>query len=119
MFPVPFELVIFYFAFISGCMFGLGVIFALLLNRLLRTPAKQYLVSSGLIAVVVNLVATLTLLFTLSPLRWSNGKPQDMRTALWEYLPIVAGAAGLICVAGWQFAVRVRRRSQRTSLRCL
>ena len=81
MFPIPIELVIFFFVLLSGFVFALGVTFALLLNRLLGTPAKQYLVSSGIIAVASYSVATLILLYTLSPLCWVNEQPQDLRTA--------------------------------------
>ena len=110
MFPLPTELVIIVIVFLLGFVFVLGVVFALLLNWLLKTPTKRYLVSRGIIAVVSYSITTVILLKVLPPLRWVNEQPQDLRTTLWGHLGILAGAVALICLAGWQFALRLRRK---------
>lgn len=89
--------------------FIFSVVFALFLNWMFRAPLKGYLVSSGVIAVVSYVVTTVILLYVLPPLHWINDQPQDLRTALWDNLGILASVSSLICFAAWQIVVRVRQ----------
>lgn len=97
-------------ALFLGCVFVLGVICALLLNWLLQTSAIRYLLSSGIVSVVSFSFTAAFLGYMLRPLRWVNGEPQNLTTALWDYLAILSAIVAVVCLAGWQFAVRFRAK---------
>jgi hypothetical protein len=107
---LPREFHIFYTVVLLAIAFGSGLLSALVLNSVLKTPLHRYLISSGLIVVISFWVTGIIGNFTFPPGRWVNGEPQDLRTALWDHLEIIAALAALICFATWQFAVRRRRR---------
>jgi magnesium-transporting ATPase (P-type) len=106
MFPIPTVFLAVIVVLALSVVFVSGVGFALLLNWLLRTPMRFYLLSSGIIAVISYSLVTVFLLTMLPPLRWVNEQPQDLRTALWDHLGILAAIITLVCLAGWQIIIR-------------
>lgn len=79
------------------------------LNLVLETPPLRYLISSALIAVAGFLLTIIIGNITLPPLRWVNGEPQDLRTALWDLMEIISAVVSVLCFSVWQFSVRRRR----------
>ena len=79
------------------------------LNLVLETPPLDYLISSALIAVAGFLLTIIIGYITLPPLRWVNGEPQDLRTALWDLMEIISAVDSVLCFSVWQFLVRKRR----------
>lgn len=117
MFTLPNVYVLGLFLFVSGVVFVSGVICALLLNCLLKTTRGQYLLSSGFVAVAGYFITTAILLYALPPLHWVNERPQDLRTALWDHLPILVAVVAMLCLALWQYTVRAARRRRLMPLR--
>jgi hypothetical protein len=87
-----------------------AVAFALLLNWIFKTPLQRYLVSTGIIAVVVYFVTGTIFLYTLPPLRWVNTVPQDSRTWMWDHLQMLSAAVAFVCVSLWQLLIRMKRK---------
>lgn len=103
---LPREFHIFYTLVLLAIAFISGLLLALVLNGVLKTPPHRHLISSGLIVVVSFWVTGIIGNFTFPPGRWVNGEPQDLRTALWDHLEIIAALVAFICFAIWQFGVR-------------
>jgi len=102
MFPIPWQLTVFIIVCLTLVVFVICIVVALVLNMIYRTPAKSFLVSSGLIetfSFVFALVGTISLPGSLT---WLNSKPQNLRTALYDYGLAVSLFTASLCIAFWQ-----------------
>jgi hypothetical protein len=91
--------------FVFACAFFV----ALYINLVSETPAWRYLISSAVIAVAAFWLPGIIGNFTLPPLRWVNGEPQDLRTAIWDHLEVIGAVVAVLSFTTWQFTVRNRK----------
>jgi hypothetical protein len=106
MFPLPWQIVVFFLLIYLAIALSICVVYTLLLNLLLRTPVYRYLFSSALIGLATYIVTTAVLLYVLPPLHWVNTAPQDLRTTLWDHIHLISCMAAVGTITFWRTVIR-------------
>jgi hypothetical protein len=105
----PREFVIIETVALLGFVFVCAFFITFYINLVTETPAWHYLVSSAIVSVAAFWLPNIIGNFTLAPLRWFNGEPQDLRTAVWDHLIVICAVSAVLCYIGWQLMVHNRK----------
>ena len=106
MIPIAPGLAELFIVVIVGAVFTGVLVAAVLINRRTKSRPGYLVLSSSIIGTTTYVFSAVALMRTLPPLRWDNGAPQDLRTAVWAALPFVALIPTILSVILWQLARR-------------
>lgn len=93
-----------------------SLIIAFLLNLILRTPLKSYLLSSMAVGLVVFLLTEAFMIFVPGQITAFNGEPGNAKTWMLYNQELVNAVTVFVFLALWQAFVRNRRRNQPESV---
>ena len=104
----PREFAIIETVLLLGFVFVCAFFVAFFINLVTETFAWRHLISTAVVTVVAFWLPNIIGHMLLPPVRWFNGEPQDLRTAIWDNLIYVCALSAVACFTVWQLIARRR-----------